>query len=271
MQDGQLSKSLVDAPEKCHLSLLIDRRTVYVFVSPIAPDDTTRPIVAALQADITAPTVAKAFQEVVYANPMLLLPFGRVTVMINARRYFWLPAETAACADEAARALGFDLGKDTECLTAESDGLNTLVMLPEAALVNFIRRTFPDAKLTHPAARLVAYLYRTEAPQPRRVFADLGHESLTVAVFDAAGLALCGSYHPTGVESQTYYIVAATRTAGLDPADTPVTVSGAPDSRAALIAGLRRFVKNVMPASLPADVADSNFIPYPLLISQICE
>lgn len=274
MHEGPLTKTLVEAPETCRLTVLVCRRMVYVSVTPLKGEGGQAPLFAALPSDITAPSVAKAFQEVVYANPMLLLPFGAVTVLIDSRRYFWLPEEDAAHADEAAETMGYDIDSEVSCLAARADGINAAVMLTESALVNFVRRTFPEAEISHPAAKLVAYLSRA-ATQRARTWADLGPDALTVAVFDAAGLALCGSYHPTGVDSQTYYVVAATTTASLTPADTSLTISGPADARSELVASARRFVRTVVPAPLPQaaylDGADTNNVPFSLLVSPLCE
>lgn len=274
MQELPLSKSLVDSPEKCRLTLLIERRAVYCLVSGLTEGQTS--VFGVIPADITAPSLAAAVQEAVYANPMLLLPFGRITVMINAREFFWLPGCDTDCADEAVSAAGYDKEDGRTILTAEADGVNSLVMLTEAPLLNFIRRTFPEAVITHPSAVMVRYLNRRgHAASGARVYVDLGADSLIVAVFDSAGLALCGSYRPTGVDSQTYYVIAAAKTAGVDPSEAEIFVSGAPDERVALIMRLGKFAHHVMPAIVPSaafpELTDYNGIPYPLIISPLCE
>ena len=272
MHEPPLSKSLIDDPALYTLTLLVSRRMVYA--SATAPGRAA--VLSAIPADITAPSMAAALREVVYANPMLLLPYSKVAVMIDVREYFWLPAELASQAEDAARVMGFDDEKARQCVTVATDGLNSLAMLAESALVNFIRRTFPEATISHPAAVMVKYLRRRQSTSSTgAVHVDLGQDSMTVAVFDSAGLALCGTYRPTGVQSQTYYAVAASNTAGVHPADAEMFVSGSPDARAALMASLSRFSHHVMPAIVPTaaypELTDIASVPYPLLISPLCE
>ncbi|MDE6300507.1 MAG: DUF3822 family protein [Muribaculaceae bacterium] len=273
MQEVPLSKSLISDSEDRHLTLFVGRRIIYVSARSVT--DGENAVLAAIPTDITAPSLTKAVQDAVYANPMLLLPFAKVTVIIDARRFFWIPAECADIASDTATAMGFDIGHTDCCLTASGDNINTLAMITESSLVNFIRRTFPDAVITHPAAVLVRYLARRSLTGSRGVHVDIGPENMTVAVSDTTGFTLCGSYRPTGVDSQTYYVIAAAKTAGVDPAETEFVLSGSPDARAALTQRLRQFAQQVMPAIVPTaaypGIADIQQLPYTLLISPLCE
>lgn len=271
MQELPLTNTLIDHPEAYRLAVLVGRR--YIYVAAREMQDQSPSVLACVPADITAPTMAKAMQEAVYANPMLLMPFGQVTVMIDARDYFWLPAEAADSAEDAAAAMGFDVGGDRTVLTAAGDDINVAAMVVEAPLVNFIRRTFPEARISHPAAELVRRVARHRADKSTpAIHVIAGQENMTVAVFDATGLALCGTYRPTGVDSQVYYTIAAARTAGVDPQEAEISVSGDPETRNNLIIKLRQFANHVMSAILPSAAfpgcADLANAPYPVLICE---
>lgn len=202
-----------------------------------------------------AADTAAALEEAVYANPLLVVPFGRVDVLVREPRYVLVPAPEpdSALPARAAAVMGFPADADTEVISVSAGRLYSLVYAADARLLNFIRRTFDVTAPSHPLAVLTCW-FQSRAAQGNsaKVYVNLREEFTDIFVFNSLGPAAVTTIAADAVSDCCYYILAMAHSAGLVPDDYEVHLAGLPQRRGQLAAELRRFVPTVVPATFPA-------------------
>lgn len=196
---------------------------------------------------------SQALQEAVYANPLLVAPFGRVDVLVRSPRFLLAPAADAAeVATEVAALFGWD-DADEETLISEADGTYAVVSRADTATVNFLRRTFGGVELRHPLAVLARWFGRRSLlGNSGKIYVNIGTGRYDLLTFNSLGLATATSLPAASPTDMCYYILAAGQTAGLRPDDCEIHLAGDPALRTALTAELRRFAPIVVPAIFPS-------------------
>ena len=148
MAQTPLTKELVDDPSLWRLSLLIGDEGIDVLAHRVVGE---APLVwSRIGFDPAAATPA-AIEEAVYANPLLLAPFGKVDIVVRTRRALVVPAAVAAHSD-AVEALVTLFppgdGKFTS-FTSPVDSRNSVVFLLDKGVANFLARTYDASAPRH--------------------------------------------------------------------------------------------------------------------------
>lgn len=242
-----LTKDLIDNPSLWHLSLMAGSHALDVFARPVVGD---APAVGVrLPYDAAASSIAGAVEEAVYANPMLLQPFGRTDIVVDSDRAMVVPAHTSA---EGVRTL---LSLPASCVLRSDpiDSANELMYGLDERLDNFIARTFDTARVTHSLAVLARYYtLRGRRSNSSNMIVNLGQESADLLVFNRYGLVMARHFDSLSDDDAVYYILAVFRQAGLDPTSDELIVAGNAGRRMSMIPRLSRFVGLVLPAIFPA-------------------
>lgn len=276
MPNNPLTKDLVDQPALWRLSLLIGDDALDVLAHRVVGEASL--VSERITFDRAATSPAAALEEAVYANPLLLAPFGKTDIVVRTGDFFIVPPETAAD-HEAVEALAsvFPLGQGTKVPVASPiDSRNSAVMMLDKGIANFLGRTYDSAAPQHVLSPLGQYFtHKSRLGNSSKMYVDLGQESVDILVYDHLGLAAANSLKCGDINDAAYFILAIARTAGLDPQAAEILLSGDSDRRAALTPVLRRFVNYVMPAIFPSAAyrGDPKALkaPFALTILPLCE
>ena len=86
-----LTKDLIDNPELWRLSLLIGNGGIDVFAHPVVGEGSV--ICEHIGFDASLSSDASAIEDVVYANPLLLMPFRKVDIIVSTAMAAVVPAD----------------------------------------------------------------------------------------------------------------------------------------------------------------------------------
>lgn len=200
----------------------------------------------------------RAFQDAVYDNPLLLGDFGRTTLLIPSRRVVVTPdildddsrRETYLSAFPPATA-------DTpeEMITETLPDLHTVITMGvDREFVGFARRTFNNPALRHPLTPTALY-FKSKHPGAARgkMIANLRPDRCDIVMLGEHAPQVINSYPTRDPMDALYYIMACRQVYGLLPSDELI-LAGDTATRAAVTPQLRRFIRYVIPAILPASM-----------------
>lgn len=242
-----LTKDLVENPSLWRLSMQICSRSLEVFAHPVTGDASG--VGASLPFDAAATSRGAAFEEVVYSNPMLLLPFGKTDIVVDSEEA--LIVATGTDAEEVAGLLR--LPPSCVMHRSEIDARNDVLFSVDSAVANFIGRTFDRAEISHTLGVLARYhSLKGRRSNTSNMIVNLGLRSVDILVFNRFGLVMARHFDRLDNEDAVYYILAIFKEAGLDVETDELILSGDSSRRMELTPSLRRFVNIVLPAIFPS-------------------
>lgn len=259
-----LTKDLVENPGLWRLSVMAGAGGMDVFARPVVGEGAA--VAASIPFDPASASQAAAVEEAVYANPMLLLPFGKTDIVISDSRALIAPPGT----DPGNIATLLRLEPSTVLRTAPIDSRNEVVFGVDSRLDNFIVRTFDTATVTHALAVLGRfYTLKGRRANSANMIVNLGERSADMLVYDHYGLVMARHFDDLDDDDAVYYILAIFREAGLDPETDELLVAGDSNRRLRLSPRLSRFLGLVLPAIFPASAfhGDANALKAPLPLS----
>ncbi len=276
MANTHLTKDLVDDPSLWRLSMLIGDSAIDVLAHRVVGG--TDLVCASLPFDTGTTTAAGAIEEAVYANPLLLAPFGKIDIVVRTSDFFITPPEVAGN-NEAMQSLSeIFRGGDSRSVQFLSpvDSRNAVTFFLDKGVANFLGRTYDPTRPQHVLSSLGRYFtYKSRLGNSSKMYVNLTAGHMDLLVFDNLGLAAANSFSCPDINDATYYVIAVARTAGLDPQASEVFLAGDQERRAALTTILRRFFNYVMPAIFPSAAYHGNpaalKAPFPLIILPLCE
>ncbi len=271
MNGKPLTRELIADPGRYRLMMSLGERSLHVVAACTAGDEEAVADTVGLADDS-----ARALEEAVYANPMLLLPFARTDVVAVTGRVHILPPSTAGCTDAVDALTGIF---DDDRPVALADGIDThtsALMLLQRERVNFIRRTFDRAAMHSHLAVLGRYLTRrSRLGNSGKVFVNLRADSLDILAFNSFGLAGANTFATSDDSDAAYYALAVARECGLAADADEFIISGDRRRRASVSETLRRFapavVPLIVPASAMAHLPKSANVPLELIVLPLCE
>lgn len=225
----------------------------------IAPDSLSALLIGPMSADrsvmahsepLPDPTL-KSLENAIYDNPLLLGDFQSVSVIISTSQLVQIPQGISAPLRE----------NIVEAMLPDSDTARRTIAAPmpdgellaavDAETLNFLLRTFPDARLTLSLsvdARWLTYYNRNRGDSARLYALCYADEMKILKFNDCGSLVFANRFDTFSAADCAYYILA---TAGSTP--LPVSVGGSPDLRNAVIEQLRLAAPGgeFMPLTLP--------------------
>jgi hypothetical protein len=197
----------------------------------------------------------KAFQEVVYDNPLLLSDFKRVTVLLRQERFMLVPdmLTNAELVQRTFRAAFPAPESPSEIIVDELPGMKAR-MLTEvpSELLGFLRRTFNNPRICHSLTPLALYFKGKHPNRSRgKMMVNLRGEQLDVVILGDDAPLVINSYPVHSPMDAVYFVMACREGVGLSAMDE-IILAGDSESRAAVTPLLRRFVRYVMPAIFPS-------------------
>lgn len=266
-----LTRDLIDDLANYRLALMIAPDAIDVVVRRVAGE--AEPITAhiALQQGVD---YASAVEEAVYANPLLPAQlFNRVDIILRPERFQLLDATTAAdsdAVDALVQLIHDDAAAPAPIVCPVNADYAMLALIPQP-LARFIRRTFDQARLLSHLWPLACYFGRqSRQGNCDKLYAVIHGSNLDVLAFTSAGLVAANSYRCPDINDAAYYIFALAKSLNFNLEADHIIVAGDSPLRASLLAVLRRFAANALPAIVPADTSAVN-APLHLQILPLCE
>lgn len=275
-----LTASMVTAPHKCRLALLVRDDSVDVAVMPTAGDDGDGTAVFR-HLPLTARTTSltRAVEELVYDNPLLLCDFGRMDVLFDTARFLVVPQDRAD--DDRAEEMLETMYPDFafEPVTSDVPGGAVIAAAVEADVERFAGRTFAEARRMHRLVPLVRYFgSRPRTSSGGRMYIHLTPGRVDVIAFKDGKLMTANTFSAPEETDALYFILASASNLGFDDGEDRMMLSGDPALREALLPQLRKYYPHAMPAIFPASmlcgsVGDEEPVdaPFELLALSLCE
>ncbi|MDE6459782.1 MAG: DUF3822 family protein [Paramuribaculum sp.] len=218
MEQEILSKDMIPQPELWRCVIEMDESRLDVALFP--PVETERLIHRTILLNPDSPSLDKAVQEAVYANPLLLSDFARIDVLVTTTDFSIVPAETAQSADAAqiltAACIDTD-GKTAEMCAASPNC--SIAFAIDSSLAGFIRRTFFNVRIAHSLAPLIAYPAEETA-----IFTAVERGKVLITAFENSNLLFANIFRCAGAEDATYFISAVSK--NLPVENLPVVLAG---------------------------------------------
>ena len=236
---------------------------ISVFACPVVGEGSV--ISEYLPYDAAVSSRASAIEDVVYANPMLLLPFRKVDIVFDTVKTAVVPADVQP--DNFGRML--NLGSEWVIREAPLDSREKLIYAVDRGVDNFVSRTYDMGSRHHVLELLNRYCMRKkQSLAAARMYVNIGTDTLDLLVYNR--YVAC-----TSADECVYRALAVFKQCGLDPDYDEIVVSGNSERRHHLMPELSRFVANVLPAIFPSAAyhgdSTAHKAPFPLVILPLCE
>lgn len=268
----------ISNPALWRLLLLIESSAVRAVA--ISTVDDVQSVSFAVPFDPTVSGLPAAVREAVYAVPLLTADFAAVDILIDTPHYTVVPSALAGDGSVAAACCCIaDDDEDVMCDDVPSAG--AAVLWPcNRDLAHFLARTFRNPTVRCRITPLLCYLgARNSGGNSAKLYAHLTGGTVPAVDLMAFGrdgrLLLCTGKPSPDIADAAYWIMAAAREAGIDPAADSIYLCGDTAQRLALTPRLARFAANVLPFIFPSAALrgghDAIKAPFPLILIPLCE
>ena len=261
----------IQHPEVWELLVSIDDRQVdYALYTPTEPN-------SLLSGRVTlTDNSLQALENAIYDTPELLNEYKRVRVVVHSKHFVLLPMDTGDddCLMLVRQAFPDDDGDAAVCLVP-SNGVKLAYLMP-GGMQAFLGRTFNYPSVCHPLVPLCEYFKGLDkGGEASRMFLNVSDENMDLAVYRGGLLQCANSYTFTDVKDAAFFALSAWRAHGMDQLTDELQLAGNGEQRAALVALLREYVKNVVPAAFPTAAMhlgrDAMQAPQELICLALCE
>lgn len=273
----RLTKDSISNHRFWHLSLKISDSALDIALRSTVEDNSL--ILRHIDFDRAAMSTAKALEEAVYDNPLLLCDFGHVDVIVDSEHFAFVPENVTADSnrlDKAARLLWPGDTDSKLIVNTIARAGASLVMKLDSAIANFIARTFNNPPVYHRLTPLCRYFsFQSRAVNNIKIFINVSPSTVDIVAFSNSGLLLANSFPAATPTDALYYCLAVARSCGFDQLNDEIMLSGDRKTRDSLTPLLRQYVNYAMPLVFPSDIyrhgKESLTAPFELIILPLCE
>lgn len=260
-------------PEQWRLALAIDRgRLDYALHHPHVDHSLMTGSVP-----LTSKGMLTAVEDAVYDTPLLLSDYHDTRVLVRAPHFVVLPGQVSLGDAAPLLAVAYPDDDDDEAAVSPlpANGVTIAYRLPRG-LSAFARRTFASVTLLHHLAPLCEhYLGLNAGSTIARMFVNLHGTVMDLVVYRAGTLVCANSYPYRSLSDAAYFALSVWRHYGLDQERDELHLGGDGKARQGLAPLLRRYVKYVMPAIVPAAAmrlgSAASATPLELILTALCE
>lgn len=270
----RLSAEMVAQPRHSRLSMLVTETSVDVVISSNIEDNSL--LWKHLPFDNVASSPMKAFEEIIYDNPLLLSEFGSVNVLISTPKFLVLPnGETDP---ENLERMFSELYPDFrfEVICTPVDSFTSVAMAVDPSLTGFIRRTFNNAGISHRLVPVAKYFgLKNRLGNSGKFHALLADNSIDIIAYGTDGLLMLNTFYAPETTDALYYILTAAKYLNFDNSSDQMLLSGSAARRELLLPLLRKYINYAMPAIFPSAMfkagKESLSAPFELIALPLCE
>ncbi len=279
MATAVLDKDTIKSPQRSRLGLSLDRNALHVMVKDQLAE---MPVYEAFRLDTTLGSTAKALEEIIYSNPILLSDFAKVEVSLRSTSFLLLPDEAVNegaefCEAVVNASIADGASESLTTLEAPIEGSGcTLMVKEERDLVDFIRRTFNNPTITHSLGVLATnFIKQALYGTPGKTYVHLHDDNMDIAIFGDNGLSLLNTFSYSDPMDAVYYIMSTRSALGIEQTAGELFISGDSTLRETITPILREYLGYVMPSVLPAPVIrfgkSVKDAPLDLTLLMLCE
>lgn len=202
--------------------------------------------------DVSTPL--RQLEDAVYENSFLLSDYSRTTMLYDSERVAALPdSPDEELLTRLFRAVYPATGVPSKIIISHiADQRVAVCCEVDAAVCNFITRTFPGISIEHPLAPLCRY-FRAKYPLRRRgkTLVNMRGKRLDIITLGDEAPLTVASHRIECAMDAVYYILASREALRLPDTDE-IFIAGDRTLRAEVTPVLRRYVRYVMPAIFPS-------------------
>lgn len=275
-ESTRLNKDMIAEPRLWRLAMKVQPSMLEVVLYSTIDDNSL--IHRRIALDVSSTTLVKALEETVYENPLLLCDFSRIDCVIDTDRYVIVPAEIDSPAVRekimTASFPGFDGEMVVNTITEQSA---SILMGVDDRLLNFLRRTFNNPRISHYLTPLCRYfLHKSRRGNSAKMYVNMRDGSLDLLAFADGAMLMANTFRYREVADAVYYIMACRQQLSLDADSGEVYVLGNAADRENIVAMLRQYLKYVMPEVFPSELfstlgRDSMKVSFDIIILPLCE
>lgn len=153
----------------------------------------------------------KTLENAIYDNPLILSDFSKVTILLSTSQLVQIPGGVAPeLYEEIAGAMLPDSDAERTPLVSEMPDGSLLIAAIDMETLNFLRRSFPDARFMLSFSCLANGLAALRPEGKAQTFALFMPEELAIVSFDREGrLTFANRYDVQTADDCAYYILAA--------------------------------------------------------------
>ncbi len=192
----------------------------------------------------------------------LRLPYRRVYVLMAGKRFTLMPLELFE--DEQTELVFYHNHpkRDNEQIHYNVLRKNNTVVLfsMDKSVCNFLSEQYPHVRFHSQAGSLVEYFsIKSRQGNSRKMYANFRKRAVEVFCYDRGALLLVNSFECKNTPDRIYYLLYAWKQLAFDQQRDELHLAGELDDKEALLAELRRFVRQVF-VMTPSTNLDLQFI-----------
>lgn len=269
---SELTNGMIAAPELWSLTMFVESDALDVLLLPPTEGETA--IYRRLPLDPAASSQAKALEEVIYDNPLLLSDFRSVTALIDTPQTLIVPPEVPRADYEMLMERAFD--SEVAQLT-----VNTLGTGPEAVALTaidpevrgFLSRTYYNIRFFYHLSPLTRSLANCNAQGVTALVQWRQESLLDLVVLNGSGLLVSNTFECTDATDALFFIASALSATGHTLGDCSIRTAGNPAKAASLELLLSKYAPDTAAARFPSLTyklgAEASSIPLQMLLQ--CE
>lgn len=269
-----LSPEMVSQPRHSRLSILVSKSGADVVISSSIEDNSL--LWKHLPFDNVASSTVRAFEELIYDNPLLLSEFGAVNVLIGTDRFLVVP--NSITESDNLETMFSELYPDqrSELICNAIDEQTSIAMAVDPSLTGFIRRTFNNVGICHRLVPMVKYFgLKNKLGNSGKFHAHLADKTIDIIAFGNDGLLMANTFYAPETSDALYYILTSAKYLNFDNSSDQMLLSGSAPRRELLLPLLRKYVNYAMPAIFPSAMfkagKDSLSAPFELMTLPFCD
>lgn len=277
MAETALNKDNIREPGLWQLYLGIDRCAVEVMA--YCPLEDHSLITETIPLDPAASSVTRAIEEAVYARPVLLGDYKRVSIVVRTDCFTLLPdiVSDNGVIDEITAVYLPQTATGHVIVDNPLPGLGAVLRMGvQEELYNFLMRTFNCPRLYHNLTPLCLYFNGSnKSGNVRKTFVNLRHDSFDIMAFGHGTLSIANTFSFRDPMDAVYYILACREMLGMDTEDE-LLLCGNRGVRDTLTPILRQYLSFVMPVIFPSAMFKAGGqtamnAPFDLIVLPLCE
>lgn len=269
----------IQRPELWNLMLRLDEDAITFMVYSDKIDNSI--ISRQIPLDKASGSYLRAIENAVYDNPMLLLDYNSVKVMVRSERFIISPSQFGE-GEEGCELLEELFTKmygtaDGEVFSSElyTGGPIVTFEMPKG-VEQFLRRTFNNPPVVHHLSSLARYFHAKSASSGiSKMYMHFDGAKMELCLFKRGEFVMANTFKCRAPQDALYFAMHAWQSYGCDAMVDEMQLSGSKTVRDELKPLLRKYVNYVMPVIFPATAMklgeDAIKAPFDLILLSICE
>lgn len=253
-KDAPLTADMVLHPEFHSLAVCVHDDAMDVAIMSKTEDNSL--IWRHIPFDSAAASVCRAFEDAVYANPLLLVPeLGSKVILIDTPRFLVIPEERADEDSVAGMLADIYPAMSMEVFASSVGGGAVIATAVDSRVAGFIGRSFPGAVVAHRLVPLCRYFgAANRTGNSGKMHVHLRRDTVDVIAFEGGRLLMANTFSAPHVNDVLYFTVAAARSLDFDDTSDRMLVSGDAGRRQLLAQSLCTYIPGAVPAIFPSDM-----------------